>query len=138
VSVVGVWQGLSEPAPISKPCGGWKINQPEMHQRVIRCAYNGDMNKTAKPSVKPISNIVRKYAKASFQVSTFGMSEGYDLSANYQGTFSLRYNALPFKSSGHAQSVERGTAFINTAHQELVNAGFTVTVVNHLQLSITN
>jgi hypothetical protein len=60
------------------------------------------------------------------------------LSANYQGTFSLRYNALPYKSSAHAESVERGTAFINTAHQELVNAGFTVTVVNHLQLSITN
>ena len=46
VSVLGGWQGLSEPAPISKPCGGWKKNQAEMHQSVIRCAYTGLMETT--------------------------------------------------------------------------------------------
>lgn len=43
MSVSRGWQGLSEPAPISKPCGGWKRNLPEMHQPVIRCAYTGLM-----------------------------------------------------------------------------------------------
>jgi hypothetical protein len=93
--------------------------------------------KTTKPSVKPVSNIARKYAKASFQVSTFGMSEGYDLSVNYQGTFSLRYNALPYKSVQHANSVERGEAFIASVKKELMTAGFNVVVVNNLQISVT-
>ena len=48
MSVSRGWQGLSEPAPIWKPCGGWKRNLPEMHQSVIRCAYTGLME-TNKP-----------------------------------------------------------------------------------------
>lgn len=95
------------------------------------------MKKTSKPSVKPISNIVRKHAKASFQVSTFGMSEGYELKANYAGTIFLGYNALPFKATAHAESVERGKAFIAIATQEIINAGFIVTAINDLQINIS-
>jgi len=65
VSVSRGWQGLSEPAPISKPCGGWKRNLPEMHQRFIRCAYNGLMETNTRTSRKTTRQGVFNTLKSS-------------------------------------------------------------------------
>lgn len=92
------------------------------------------MTTTRRPKpldLRPISQIVRRYARAATPMGTFRMSEGYELIRTcFADTVTLQYHPECHGSSMWAEVTEAGAqraeAFLVTARRELTAAGYTV------------
>ncbi len=104
-----------------------------------------ETNQTIK--LQDISTAIRKTKNAhkvlkSFAVGSFNMSEGYELECNYSKTQALlSWNALRQSGTAFAadrpESIAKGEAFIADASTALINAGFTVTVINNTSIKVS-
>ena len=92
-------------------------------------------------NVRPIAMIAKKYAKKSFQVGNFGMSEGYEIvrlcvADQVNIHFYPATNGASFNATQCSKSVALGTNAIKKIAEDLLDAGYKVEFVTNLELKV--
>ena len=93
-------------------------------------------------NLRPIACIARKYARKSFQVGNFGMSEGYEIiRLCFADQVTIHFYPAMKGSSFHSipcsESVASGTITIKKIAKDLVEAGYKVEFTTSLELRLT-
>ena len=92
-------------------------------------------------NVRPIAMIAKKYAKKSFQVGTFGASEGYEIvRLCFDDQVKVEFNPATLGSQFNAtkseESITYGVNAIKKIAQDLSDAGYKVEFVTNLELKV--
>ena len=92
-------------------------------------------------NLRPIASIAKKYARKSFQVGNFGMSEGYEIvrlcfADQVNIHFYPATNGASFNATQCSKSVASGTNAIKKIAEDLVDAGWEVEFTTSLELRV--
>jgi hypothetical protein len=94
-------------------------------------------------NLRPIANIAKRYAKKSYSVGIFNMSEGYEIRRTcHNKTVLLCYNpshnGSSFSATVREESVAQGKETLASITADLTAKGYTVNTGEHdLQIKVT-